>query len=93
MLMDAGQQRTIAPTQAQAGLLGRAAAHVHQFLCGLYGHDALMHFEESRISLQCTSCGYETPGWDLKHVPADTQTAHAVPRAVRFPLLGERRVA
>ena len=39
---------------------------VRQFICGLHGHDALLHFEHGRMSLQCTSCGYETPGWDLK---------------------------
>ena len=50
--------------------IGRAAEHVRQFLCGLHGHDALLHFEQGRISLQCNSCGYETPGWDVKGVPA-----------------------
>ena len=39
---------------------------VRQFLCGLHGHDALLHFERGRMSLQCTSCGFETPGWDLR---------------------------
>lgn len=39
---------------------------VRQFLCGLHGHDTLRHFAKGRISLQCVTCGYETPGWDLK---------------------------
>lgn len=39
---------------------------VRQFLCGLHGHDTLRHFEKGRISLQCVSCGYETPGWDVR---------------------------
>ena len=65
---------------------------VRQFICGLHGHDALLHFEEGRMSLQCTSCGYETPGWDLK---AKTVVVEAEPasRLIRLPLLGERRVA
>jgi hypothetical protein len=36
------------------------------FACGLRGHDALLHFEQGRISMKCTSCPYETPGWDCK---------------------------
>ena len=67
---------------------------VRQFLCGLHGHDALLHFESGRMSLQCTSCGYETPGWDLR---ADDEPTHVAasetPRVVRMPLVGERRVA
>jgi hypothetical protein len=39
---------------------------VHQFLCGLQGHDTLRHFDKGRISLQCVTCGYQTPGWDLR---------------------------
>ena len=65
---------------------------VRQMICGLHGHDALLHFEQGRISLQCTSCGYETPGWDLKANAAAREEAPA-PRLIRLPLLGERRVA
>jgi hypothetical protein len=64
---------------------------VRQFLCGLHGHDALLHFELERISLQCTSCGYETPGWDLK--PRADEAPAPVRRLVTLPLVGERRVA
>ena len=39
---------------------------IRQFFCGLQGHDALLHFEKTRVSLQCVSCGYETPGWELQ---------------------------
>jgi hypothetical protein len=93
--MDSGHQRTIAPAEPPTGLIGRAAAHVHQLLCGLHGHDALLHFEHGRISLMCTSCGYETPGWDVKRksMPAHTYAAQPTPRVVRLPLFGERRVA
>jgi hypothetical protein len=93
MFMDSGQQLTISPAQPPTGLIGRTAAHVRQLLCGLHGHDALLHFEQSRISLQCTSCGYETPGWDLKLEPAREEPSAAAPRVVRLPFLGERRVA
>jgi hypothetical protein len=68
---------------------------VRQFLCGLHGHDALLHFEQGRMSLQCTSCGYETPGWDLRVVKeASPQTAEfESSRVVRIPFSGQRRVA
>jgi len=65
---------------------------VRQFICGLHGHDALLHFEQGRMSLQCTSCGFETPGWDLKKASA-TPEPESNPRFIRLPLLGERRVA
>jgi hypothetical protein len=38
--------------------LGRA-------ICGLRGHDLLLHFESQRICLQCSTCGHQTPGWQL----------------------------
>jgi hypothetical protein len=68
---------------------------VRQFLCGLHGHDALLHFEHGRMSLQCTSCGYETPGWDLRTGDKEPQTAEfkSSSRLVRVPLVGQRRVA
>ena len=66
---------------------------VRQMICGLHGHDALLHFEQGRISLQCTSCGYETPGWDLKSNAAVAHETEPATRYIRLPLLGERRVA
>ena len=68
---------------------------VRQFFCGLHGHDALLHFEPGRLSLQCTSCGYETPGWDLRTtrqaLPARVVDTEA--RVVRMPLAQGRRAA
>lgn len=67
---------------------------VRQFLCGLHGHDALLHFEQGRMSLQCTSCGYETPGWDLRVAKqAGPQTAEFESQVVRIPFADQRRVA
>ena len=93
MRTESGQPRTSAPAQPSIGLMGRAAGQVRQFLCGLHGHDALLHFEQGRISLQCTSCGYETPGWDVKGVPARVEAPQAARHIVRLSLIGERRVA
>jgi hypothetical protein len=65
---------------------------VRQFICGLHGHDALLHFEKGRMSLQCTSCGYETPGWDLKSSREVAEPVNST-RLIRLPFVGERRVA
>lgn len=76
---------------------GRALEQVRQFVCGLHGHDALLHFEQGRMSLQCTSCGYETPGWDLKGATSQAaglrEASLRGARVVQMPLVGERRVA
>jgi hypothetical protein len=74
------------------GLFARAFQQIRQFTCGLHGHDALLHFETGRLSMRCTSCGYETPGWDLKPGSRDAHV-QAKARLVRLPLVRERRVA
>ena len=66
---------------------------VRHFICGLHGHDALLHFERERMSLQCTSCGYETPGWDLKASASVEPEPEPATRFIRVPLFGERRTA
>jgi hypothetical protein len=93
MAIDTAQHHVNGPTGLPAGLLARAVDQVRQFFCGLHGHDALLHFEQSRMSLQCTTCGYETPGWDLTTAPAHTDAVQPVPRIVRVPFARERRVA
>ena len=65
---------------------------VRQFFCGLHGHDALLHFEQGRMSLQCTSCGYETPGWDLKAVEERPHAAEfETSRVLRIPFARQQR--
>jgi hypothetical protein len=72
-----------------------AVTWMRQFVCGLQGHDSLMQFERARLSLKCTTCGHETPGWDLRR----NQSAEppAVPAAAtrrRFlpQIIGARRM-
>lgn len=93
MRTETGQPGTSASAEPPIGAIGRAAEHVRQFLCGLHGHDALLHFEQGRISLQCTSCGYETPGWDVRAAPARPEARQAARQIIRLPLISERRVA
>ena len=66
---------------------------LRQFICGLHGHDALLHFEQGRISLQCTSCGYETPGWDVKGRAEVEAPMTAKPRMAQVQLVRQRRAA
>lgn len=75
-------------------LFAQATVATRQFVCGLHGHDSLLHFEQGRMSLLCSSCGHETPGWDVQGVPARREiTAGPRPRLVRVPLVRHSRAA
>jgi hypothetical protein len=88
---DSRQHQTIpAPTP---GVIARTAEQVRQLICGLHGHDALLHFGHGRVSLLCTSCGHESPGWDTRLEPAQHEMVKRVPRLLRMPFIGERRAA
>jgi NAD-dependent SIR2 family protein deacetylase len=52
-------------TQNGETLMNRAVSRVNQVLCGLRGHDAVLHFEGRRVNMRCTSCGHDTPGWEV----------------------------
>ncbi len=86
------QHRMMVTPHATTNFLSRMVGQLRQFICGLHGHDALLHFGKGRLSLQCTSCGYETPGWDVKATPART-SADSKGRVVQMPLVRHRRVA
>lgn len=40
-------------------------AYVRRAACSLRGHDLLMEFAPTRLSLRCVACGYNTPGWEI----------------------------
>jgi len=73
--------------------IDRAVTYGQRWLCGLRGHDGLLHFEQGRLSLICASCGYETPGWDLSATRPPVEHAVTPPGVVRLPLVGARRAA
>ena len=52
-------------TQNGETLVNRAVWRVNQFLCGLRGHDSVLHFEGKRVNMRCTSCGHDSPGWEV----------------------------
>jgi hypothetical protein len=73
----ASQVQRIASTAAPAfGVLNEvscmALAWLRQAGCGLTGHEMIRRFEPQRMSLECLSCGLETPGWTLHETPAAT---------------------
>ena len=43
----------------------RAVTRIGQLLCGLRGHDSVLHFEGNRVMMRCTSCGHDSPGWEI----------------------------
>jgi hypothetical protein len=47
------------------GLLSRVLGRAGQMFCGLRGHDSVLHFERNRVMMRCTSCGHDTPGWEI----------------------------
>ena len=51
--------------QPLGGLMNRAVVRLSQLLCGMRGHDAVLHFEGKRVMMRCTSCGHDTPGWEV----------------------------
>ena len=84
---------TALTTPESDGAVSKAVKQVRQFMCGLHGHDALLHFESGRLSLQCTSCGYETPGWKLDKAAPRTREVESKGRVLRLPMIHQRRVA
>jgi hypothetical protein len=73
----------------------RVVDRLRQLICGLHGHDTLLHFDKDRMSLQCVSCGHETPGWELNEVPPTVTIRgdarrHTIPRP---RLVSARRIA
>jgi hypothetical protein len=51
--------------QHGTGLVGRAIGKLGQMLCGVRGHDSVLHFEGNRVMMRCTSCGHDSPGWEI----------------------------
>jgi len=75
-------------------VMSRVGEQLRRFICGLHGHDSLLHFGDGRVSLLCSSCGHETPGWDVKvKGMAGRDVVRPEPHVVRMPLVSERRVA
>jgi hypothetical protein len=53
-------------SKTEASFVSRAVGRLGQVLCGIGGHDSVMHFEGKRVMMRCTSCGHDTPGWEIE---------------------------
>jgi hypothetical protein len=62
----------------------RVVGWVHEFFCGLHGHDNLMQFGRGRMYLKCVSCGHESPGWTIKERQATESPTSVTTRRRRF---------
>jgi hypothetical protein len=51
---------------SDASFVARAVGRIGQVICGISGHDAVMHFEGKRVMMRCTSCGHDSPGWEIE---------------------------
>ena len=83
----------MATDSMEDNVMSRVGEQLRRFICGLHGHDSLLHFSDGRVSLLCSSCGHETPGWDVKANPARREAVRPERRVVQMPLVSERRVA
>jgi len=52
-------------TQNTVSMSTRVMARVGQWICGMRGHDSVLHFEGNRVMMRCTSCGHDSPGWEI----------------------------
>ena len=50
---------------AGSGPDGPDGDRIGQVVCSLHGHDAVLHFEGSRVMMRCTSCGTTPQGWEI----------------------------
>jgi hypothetical protein len=48
-----------------ASAINRIVMRIGQWLCGVRGHDSVLHFEGNRVMMRCTSCGHDSPGWEI----------------------------
>ena len=48
-----------------AGTFNRLVLRFGQMLCAMRGHDSVLHFEGNRVMMRCTSCGHDSPGWEI----------------------------
>jgi hypothetical protein len=89
--------RSLLPASAggHPSVLEWVLKRIQGIVCGLHGHESVLQYERTRMFLRCTSCGHETPGWEV--TPAVlTMTRRTEPRAARAgaPEIGiVRRIA
>jgi hypothetical protein len=99
MVTNYPQQLTAATTVAHdpvrdTGLMTRAIGRFGQLLCGMRGHDSVLHFEANRVMMRCTSCGHDSPGWEInERAPRHRFDGDARRHALNQPRLVLKRSA
>jgi hypothetical protein len=66
--VSAGERNTRKTADVQAGpasVVARAMGRLGQLLCGVRGHDEVLHYEGNRVMMRCSSCGHDSPGWEI----------------------------
>src|SRR5262245_10743871 len=82
------------PARQTGHLREKVFDRVREAFCALHGHDNMLHFEQDRMFLKCSSCGHESPGWELNERPP--VVARTEPRRkprVQPRLVEDRRIA
>jgi len=98
MVTNYPQQLTATPAtidaQTAGSLVNRAVSRIGQMFCGLRGHDAVLHFEGKRVMMRCTSCGHDSPGWEVTgRAPRQRYEGDARRHAIVAPRLVLRKTA
>lgn len=75
------------------GWTTRLVMRIDRWLCGLRGHDMVLHLEPHRLSLHCLWCGAETCGWTLDVRPPRRRPASVGKVPGRSPAEARRRAA
>jgi len=68
MVTNYPQQLTAAAqpaTDKTTTVVARTLGWLGQLVCGLRGHDSVLHFEGNRVNMRCASCGHDSPGWEI----------------------------
>src|SRR3989440_10158982 len=52
-------------SHGSVSLFNRVTVRIGQMLCAMRGHDSVLHFEGNRVMMRCTSCGHDSPGWEI----------------------------
>ena len=55
----------VTAAQTDNSVVARTLGRLGQLVCGLRGHDSVLHFEGKRVMMRCTSCGHDSPGWEI----------------------------
>jgi hypothetical protein len=64
MVTNYPQHLTAVRPVSTGAFVSRTMTRLGQLICGMRGHEPMVHFEGKRVMMRCTSCGHDTPGWD-----------------------------